>query len=110
MTVKKLVPDDFPLFTICPYLPLKPWGISQLDGLDLRSTDNLEVLKKIISKQDESLTSEKVRMLYEDIFLLPKDIIHDVVVEYSISKKESIIETGREAPVSPVLGKEHNQL
>ena len=107
VTVKPLSNEDFPLFSICPYPPLKPWAMQNIEGLD--NLNPAEAWKIILSKEEEPLTSEKVRELFANGSFLSKDIVQEIVVVSTNFQQESILDNGKETPVSPDLGKEDNR-
>ena len=80
--------------------------MAKLDGLDLNNTSSAEVWKTIIMKENPQ-TSEEVRKLFRAGTFLQKELIKDVIVESSESTKVSILDIGKENPVTPIIGKEN---
>ena len=79
--------------------------MAKLDGLDLNNTSSAEVWKTIIMKENPQ-TSDEVRKLFRAGTFLQKELIKDVIVESSESTKVSILDIGKENPVTPIIGKE----
>ena len=100
----ELTPEVFPLFSICPYPSIKNWDVTEFDNDKLRKA--VQIWKAIISK-NEPKTSEDVKKIYKESIFDQAEIIHDVVVEYMNglkTVKQSIMEIGKEEPVSPDIG------
>ena len=102
----ELTPEVFPLFSICPYPSIKNWNVTEFDNDKLGKA--VQIWKAIITK-NRPQTSEDVRKIYEESIFDQSEIIHDVVVEYMNglkTVKQSIMDIGKEEPVSPDIGKE----
>ena len=100
-----LTPDVFPLFSICPYPSIKNWNVTEFDNDKLGKV--VQIWKAIITT-NRPQTSEDVRKIYEESIFDQSEIIHDVVVEYMDglkTVKQSIMDIGKEEPVSPDIGK-----
>ena len=100
----ELTPEVFPLFSICPYPPIKNWDVTEFDNDKLGKA--VQIWKAIISK-NEPKTSEDVKKIYKESTFDQTEIIHDVVFEYMNglkTVKQSIMEIGKEEPVSPDIG------
>ena len=101
----ELTPEVFPLFSICPYPSIKNWNVTEFDNDKLGKA--VQIWKAIITK-NRPQTSEDVRKIYEESIFDQSEIIHDVVVEYMNglkTVKQSIMDIGKEEPVSPDIGK-----
>ena len=101
----ELTPEVFPLFSICPYPSIKIWNVTEFDNDKLEKA--VQIWKAIITK-NRPQTSEDVRKIYEESIFDQSEIIHDVVVEYMDglkTVKQSIMDIGKEEPVSPDIGK-----
>ena len=101
----ELTPEVFPLFSICPYPSIKNLNVTEFDNDKLRKA--VQIWKAIITK-NRPQTSEDVRKIYEESIFDQSEIIHDVVVEYMNglkTVKQSIMDIGKEEPVSPDIGK-----
>ena len=101
----ELTPEVFPLFSICPYPSIKNWNVTEFDNDKLEKA--VQIWKAIITK-NRPQTSEDVRKIYEESIFDQSEIIHDVVVEYMDglkTVKQSIMDIGKEEPVSPDIGK-----
>ena len=101
----ELTPEVFPLFSICPYPSIKNWNVTESDNDKLEKA--VQIWKAIITK-NRPQTSEDVRKIYEESIFDQSEIIHDVVVEYMNglkTVKQSIMDIGKEEPVSPDIGK-----
>ena len=101
----ELTPEVFPLFSICPYPSIKNWNVTEFDNDKLGKV--VQIWKAIITK-NRPQTSEDVRKIYEESIFDQSEIIHDVVVEYMNglkTVKQSIMDIGKEEPVSPDIGK-----
>ena len=100
----ELTPEVFPLFSICPFPPIKNWNVTESDNDKLEKA--VQIWKAIITK-NRPQTSEDVRKIYEKSIFDQSEIIHDVVVEYMNglkTVKQSIMDIGKEEPVSPDIG------
>ena len=100
-----LTPEVFPLFSICPYPSIKNWDETEFDNDKLGKA--AQIWKAIISK-NEPKSSKDVKKIYKESIFDQTEIIHDVVVEYMDglkTVKQSIMEIGKEEPVSPDIGK-----
>ena len=101
----ELTPEVFPLFSICPYPSIKNLNVTEFDNDKLEKA--VQIWKAIITK-NRPQTSEDVRKIYEESIFDQSEIIHDVVVEYMNglkTVKQSIMDIGKEEPVSPDIGK-----
>ena len=101
----ELTPEVFPLFSICPYPSIKNWNVTEFDNDKLGKA--VQIWKAIITK-NRPQTSEDVRKIYEESIFDQSEIIHDIVVEHMNglkTVKQSIMDIGKEEPVSPDIGK-----
>ena len=99
----ELTTNIFPLISICPHPPIKNWN-QKFAAHQLNK--NLEFWEHQI-KEQEVKTSDSLIKLYKEVEYDPQDIIYEVDVEYKelfATKKQSLLELGKEEPVHQELG------
>ena len=107
VSIKPHSPDAFPVICVCPYPQLRHRTEKQIEDLEL---NEVQFWKMNFRKAEKPLKIQKVHNLYADETLFTADTIHDVIVEVmdnSVLKRESILDSGRGEPVSPNMGKEY---